>query len=262
MFTSTTLAAILILAVTNNESNHYGAKRKLDVGSDVSENEHRKIERYYWKAQLLVSLFSLIVTGLAFSGAVLGVYIAYKAYLTAVKQVDVASDTEKRQLRAYVFLSSISIDGQYIKAKMKNEGQTAAFNITHWWTARSFHLPVAHSDLLEYQDTIPGFSVDLGPQGDHDLNPIGELTNKVTQSDVTAADQGKEEIYVWGLIKYRDIFVRCQSTQFAYMHYMHQWYIVKEGHSSTDPPGKEGCSADKDPKSTYKPPNIYLIDSK
>jgi hypothetical protein len=200
------------------------------------------------------------LTIFALAAAIIGVCIAYQAYLTAVQQVNVASDTEKRQLRAYVFLSSVNLEWQFIKAKMKNEGQTAAFNVTHWWNAASFKLPESPEDLLTWEDTVTGTSVDLGPQGDQDLNPVDDLSRKVSASDVTDADQGKGEIYVWGLIKYRDIFVRCQSSQFAYRYFMRQWYIIKGGHSSTDPAGT--CSDEEAPRSTYQPPVLRVIDSK
>jgi hypothetical protein len=147
-----------------------------------------------------------------------------------------------------------------LSATIKNEGSTAAFNVTHWWRARLFRLPIVPSDVISYRDTDYGISVDLGPGGELLLDPIRGADNQISPVAKAAADSGSAEIYVWGLIKYRDIFIRCQSNQFAYRYFKQQWFIVKYGNSTTDPVGKEGCSKEEAPRSTYRPPDISVFE--
>ena len=133
---------------------------------------------------------------------------AWQACLTR-ESIVLADDTAKRQLRAHVLYDSASLAGKppsIITLKFKNSGQTPAYNVTYWWKAKVFGLK--ETGILEFADTEDASS-DIGAGG------FFETEQPIFPADIEAARQGKKIIYVWGMVKYRDIYQRCQFSMFA-----------------------------------------------
>jgi hypothetical protein len=127
-------------------------------------------------------------------------------------QLSLADQAEKRQLRAHVLYESVilSVDGVKATAflRFKNSAPTPAFNVTYWWDRRAID-PTKPSSL-EFADT-DAVSMDIGSGGYLDTDE-----KEISSVDIEAVRNHKKLIYVWGLIKYKDVFQRCQILSFAF----------------------------------------------
>jgi hypothetical protein len=142
-------------------------------GPDISENEHRALERRHWGR---TTAFTLIAAIAAVGAAI----VACLAYIETAKQatdarrqakaaedqVEVARDTEWRQLRAYVFLDPghMVLSPRYLPNEppsglyqLKNFGTTPAYGLIISSTTAIVPWPAAlyYLSLLEaYIDSI------------------------------------------------------------------------------------------------------------
>jgi hypothetical protein len=119
-------------------------------GWHADEREHRRRERKFWTAY--IALTALTVVG-AFVGAFFayGAYVASKQAVAEAKrqanaaefQIDVARDTEHRQLRAYLHINhgpiTVSDNTASAEIRISHSGQTPAYKIKreadiHQWS--------------------------------------------------------------------------------------------------------------------------------
>jgi hypothetical protein len=150
---------------------------------------------------------------------------AIAAALVASYQGWVARDTEKRQLRAYVFLESIRTAGMSEDSArdlsativFKNFGQTPAYNVRHTSSLKFADYPPPMT-VFDYDATKRPIPVDtLGPQGG------ARNVVRSTETDLMSGSERKQlmkaqtkAIYVFGTISYEDAFgvKRCTSYRF------------------------------------------------
>jgi type II secretory pathway pseudopilin PulG len=154
---------------------------------------------------------------------------AIAAALVASYQGWVARDTEKRQLRAYVFLESVQTantddragNNQYpdLSATIvfKNFGQTPAYNVRHSSSLRFADYPPPATVFVYDRETHPIIVDTLGPQGgarnvirSSEADSMSAIERKQLMKAQTKA------IYVFGKIDYEDAFGvgRCTSYRF------------------------------------------------
>jgi hypothetical protein len=138
----------------------------------------------------------------------------------ATRQRDISINTEHRQLRAYVLFDSAQIKldaATRPRVVVKNTGQTPAYNVTNWWRfiltdPHPGAFDEAHARTVRFKDTGTE-TVDLGAGVTYELRqPDSELL--LSADDANAVRSGRKVIYAWGIIKYRDIFQKCQRSVF------------------------------------------------
>ncbi len=142
----------------------------------------------------------------------------------AQKAVEVSDATAQRQLRAYLLpdravvpRSDVSLSE--VEIKIKNFGQTPAYNVTSWWSAKVVDADEVDNDELFLFGETTKASVDVGPGGVlplHGSTALG-LIGQLREGKVFVA---------WGSVKYRDTFDRCQFMTFRLRS---RWPMSAEG---------------------------------
>lgn len=145
--------------------------------------------------------------------------------------------TNRRELRAYVFVDSMAVHGRRTKrwalqfrgipmsqVVIKNAGATPAFKVVHWGEAE--FRPVAEEELL----TIPK----LQRLAHTNAVPPGGLAQKtrdvrkLSRSEIAAFRRGELVLYVWGRIEYTDAFGADHFTTYRFS-YTGRWPIPEMG---------------------------------
>ena len=176
---------------------------------------NRKIRRWTRAATIgalvytLITATILITTIRSIQETQRATHIASRAADAATAQAKISEDTEKRQLRAYVFVdkASVTLDGLTLRGvvDLKNAGQTPAYDLVvksllQTDEAGKPFIPKPF-DKVELDRTI------LGPGGS--VYPRSELTippdNTVA---IPALKKGQAVIYMVGQARYRDAFDR------------------------------------------------------
>ncbi len=154
------------------------------------------------------------------------------AAISGIRQAWIASDTEQRQLRAYLFLSATNVVIEtnrtvFSNIIFKNYGVTPADNVRHWACVAVRDIVIKNSvtidptDLPDWRGDIIALPRSIVPQGD--VMPVryvfscekGALNPLVlTDDEQTAVNANKKAIYLYGMIYYEDIFG----------HPHHTWY--------------------------------------
>lgn len=232
-------------------------------GWDTEEREHKRQERRHWSFEKLTTGFTLFFSLIAGLGAVAGVCIAYRAFLTSIEavneakrqakaaedQIEVAKDTERRQLRAYVMVESsavsINADGlPVVRIAVKNFGSTPAYDFRHWACAVIRKFPDQEKDFLKNSLLVQAAEAPkslIAPGGliFKDYVGVCDRANEspVLKEEIAAVREGSKEIFTVGVIKYRDAF-RVEHVT----HYRRAWN--EKTKLSSD--GYKGNCADED----------------
>lgn len=140
-----------------------------------------------------------------------------KVYGPIAKQAEVASDSETKQLRAYVFTTIITplndffpnVEHRYA-VMFANGGATPAYDLASGLHARFISIPSPQS-IEEYGG--PAVTPKNAILGDYLFKEHTQKFNSMpvtlTPAESNAVRDGKAGIFFWGEIIYRDIF-RCQ----------------------------------------------------
>jgi hypothetical protein len=160
----------------------------------------------------LVRLFSEPITfvTLLLFGATVALYCATRTL------VNDANHNARQQLRAYVLFDEgyVSVvNGKYkVVAKVRNGGATPAVNMTRSIEAVALKQGIAPRDReeLRLKETAE-FSTDLLPNSSFD---ISEGRNDIVTDSVRKDVRNGDDLYIIGLVKYRDVFGRCQYSGF------------------------------------------------
>jgi hypothetical protein len=128
-------------------------------GWHPEEREHRRSEGLFWNAYIGLTVPIVI-------GAVLSAFFAYRAYDTTLQalveakrqanaaeaQIDVARDTEHRQLRAYLHINhgpmTVSNNAASAEIRISHSGQTPAYKIKLEADIQVGHFPLPDSEKL------------------------------------------------------------------------------------------------------------------
>lgn len=134
--------------------------------------------------------------------------------------------TSRAELRAYLFPDGVTLvvvnegpnKGKVVASlRIKNSGQTPAFNVTHW-------ADVALCGLQDQSNLIPpplaGPSNPIPPGGD--LHKHVLLQIKPTRADIAAIKSNKKAVFMYGRIEYLDAFGHQRHTNYR-LHYSGAW---------------------------------------
>jgi hypothetical protein len=142
--------------------------------------------------------------------------------VAANKSANIASDTAKRQLRSYVLYehgkilrTETAFEAEVI---FKNTGQTPAYNVTTFINVDlrdTLKEPIDDpTQIFEFKETGVATS-DVGSNG---IRRLKAGLNFDSPFEPFFINAGRKTIYVWGTVKYRDIFhpdtLRCQVATF------------------------------------------------
>lgn len=166
-------------------------------------------------------------------------------------------DTARRQLRAHLLYESATITMENSKpvlsVRFKNSGATPAYEATYWWNVKAYASD--ESATLEFKETERA-SMDVGSGG------VLDTDEKDVAAEVSAVKSGDKILYVWGVVKYKDVFQRCQYASFALRSgpKIDPGKLILRGfaYGSTyvsDYENERGC---KDGKALQMPPSISL----
>lgn len=144
-----------------------------------------------------------------------------KLWAAGERQLALLSDTNQRQLRAYVSVGGIARTkdpgelkgaGFAVLVEVKNDGQTPAYDLVQWAKIEVREFPLIGGMAIHCLEN-PGFGVIpphtktmAFPTFKRDLSPLEEQA---------VLENGKA-IYVYGEVSYRDAFDRKHLTQFRY----------------------------------------------
>jgi hypothetical protein len=200
-------------------------------GWHAEEREHKGQERTYWKIQKIVSAVTLIFSLIAAGGAAAGAYIAFRAFKEAKRQADaaesqimIASDTAKRQLRAYTLVAPTVVEdfvaGSAPKAGVKVTifGQTPAYELELVTHIAALPFPLKE-DIRK--TPVPDFDVStitraiLAPTQFASNAPRLTYAPNAEQFRILSAGE-TYRLFVWGEVNYRDTFKVQRVSRFCF----------------------------------------------
>jgi hypothetical protein len=130
----------------------------------------------------------------------------------AERAAEIATDTEKRQLRAYVFVDNIGIAeidsaaGPRTWVRIKNSGLTPAYGLIHEnvYSIREYPLKTPLPVMTPLRATANNYSFsELGPGSIHDKPRRHRF---ITPLEIAGLSAGTSVIYFYGLVTFTDAF--------------------------------------------------------
>jgi hypothetical protein len=185
-----------------------------DAAKAKNSKHNRKIHKW-GRVTTIGALVYTLITAFIFIATIRSIQEAGRAADAATAQAKTAADTEKRQLRAYVFVdkASVTLDGRTLKGivDLKNAGQTPAYELI---TRSRIETDEAGKPFTPkpLDNVAPSRGI-LGPAMVG--NPQAELTLPPENTAVLAALQnGRAVIYMIAQTQYRDAFDRTWILDF------------------------------------------------
>jgi hypothetical protein len=185
-----------------------GTPRK-DRGWHPDEKAHRRHERIYWGALILL-------TAVAAAGAAASAVFTYRAANASIEQVSVAKDTENRQLRSYLHISHgpITVIDNTASAEIRisHSGQTPAYKIKLDADILVGHFPLPATEKLSLPTGgIPTyeFGALYGPDPIKQTISMPLNSNDAIEIQKRSRDRlagGLQVFYLFGRVRYLDIF--------------------------------------------------------
>ena len=176
---------------------------------------------YYKKKVNWPSWITAICTG--FIVIITGFYTYYASEQAAQmeKTVRIASDTSIRQLRAYVIVDRVGINGVItnsqptVTVEFKNSGQTPAYDVTSWISIGLSKFPLTYSIPEEINFPTMKGSKDIITSGGKVLLPA-TMSSPLTIEEIDQLNTGTHAIYFIGKIIYKDAFGIERFTKFKF----------------------------------------------
>jgi hypothetical protein len=169
---------------------------------------------------------------------------ANRAVKAATRQAAISEDTEKRQLRAYIFVAAATMHDfvvpkkPFANVRVRNFGQTPAYDVT---TDLGISLK-SLAALGSFADPgHPSPPTPLGPGVD--LHPILTADDLLTESTIAAIKADRSSYFIFGIIRYKDAFRKDHWTRVRWVFGAKD---LAEGNGSVSL-YPEGNDADQDP---------------
>jgi hypothetical protein len=146
---------------------------------------------------------------------------ANRAAEVAEQTVKTMEDTAVRQLRAYVGLSTSEMSalspGQplAVELRIRNTGQTPAYNVSCYFRMQFAPYPFPR----EWMEELP-----IGPRVASTLAANAEFMTEqrfhraLAEAEIAAIHGGEAAVYVFGDVRYIDVFDKPRRTKFAVMY--------------------------------------------
>ncbi len=149
----------------------------------------------------------IIASGYSVYEAQRAVEVASRAADAATKQAAIAENTEKRQLRACVFVAAttmhdfVATKKPFVKVRIRNFGQTPAYEVT-------VDLGINLRDLTALGSFAdPGHQSPPTPLGPGvDIHPILTADRTLDEPAIAAITANRSAYFVFGIIRYKDAF--------------------------------------------------------
>lgn len=196
------------------EPNHdqHGNKNTDEGGEDrvIARQSAKAAERQADYAE-----FGLWVGAVAALATAWAAWAAATAAKSAAASNEIARETAKRELRAYINITQVRVDGLEGDARFcleyKNCGQTPAYDIRGW---NGIELrDIESTQIFESTGNDAGLGV-LGPGNSAYF--IKPAPRRLVMKEFDMLRAGEAAIYLWGEISYRDIFGEWHTTRFRY----------------------------------------------
>jgi hypothetical protein len=192
-------------------------------GWHVEEREHRRQERRFWNAYISLTVLIAI-------GAFLSAFFAYRAYDASTRavveakrqanaaetQIDVARDTEHRQLRAYLHIShgpiTVSDNTASAEIRISHSGQTPAYKIKLEADIQVGHFLLPDTEKLSLPTggiPIYEFGALYGNEPIKQTISMPQNSNDAIEIQKRSRDRlagGLQAFYLFGRVRYQDIF--------------------------------------------------------
>jgi len=208
------------------EDDRRGGACAPESGWHADEREHRRRERKFWKAYIALTALTVI-------GAFVSAFFAYGAYVAtrrqataAETQIEVAQDTEHRQLRAYLHIDHgpITVSDNTAKAEIRisHSGQTPAYKIKLEADIQVGHFPLPDAEKLSLPTGgLPKyeFAALYGNEPIRQTISMPQNSNDAIEIQKRSRDRlagGLQVFYLFGRVRYQDIFGNEWPYDFCY----------------------------------------------
>ena len=161
---------------------------------------------------------------MAIFGAVVATIAAFWAKEAAQhtkRAADIADRTSKQELRAYVCATfpretkgSVQKGTFNTRIKIRNVGQTPAFKIQSKTIARVLDVSVERTDAFPPIVHSGDKTKSIFPNIEDSINV--RMPDVITEDQIVEMELGRKNIYVWGAIKYEDVFGAEHVTRYAF----------------------------------------------
>jgi hypothetical protein len=195
-------------------------------GWHAEERRHRRRERTFWNTYIFLTILTA-------SGALLSALFAYRAFdaarrqaIAAETQIDVARDTEHRQLRAYLHIGHgpMTVNGNTAGAELRifHSGQTPAYKIKLEADIQVGHFPLPDAEKLSLPTGgMPKyeFGALYGTDPTKQTISMPQNSNDAIEIQRRSHDRlagGLQVFYLFGRVTYQDIFGREWPYEFCY----------------------------------------------
>ncbi|MBX8811115.1 hypothetical protein HBA91_00575 [Ochrobactrum sp. MR34] len=213
-------------AKAREEDNHR-EEANLAIQRSIAESsqiiaQYTPDQFYLGLGALTLSLITVIASGFAALFAYGAVSEARSSTSIAQRALDVTEDTARRQLRAYVTVSSCKsrylshhtgVEEFQFMIMLKNQGQTPAMNVRIW---SSCQFSNDFNEAIKSKDkSIGGTRAPIGPTGEMKIE-YGTSDRFIPNEEIQRARSGKVRCWVDGIVEYDDIFGNNHITNFRF----------------------------------------------
>jgi hypothetical protein len=176
--------------------------------------------------------WQLYVGGLGLFLLIVTLWLTRRATNAAIEANRIARESAEQQLRAYVLINAVNFSADKNKKTLR-----ASFTISNTGQTPAYHVHNIINIGGDYITSIPDHPnkismIDLGSGGQMFSSVVSEEMSEDKWNAIGSRDQ---KIYVWGIIRYKDIFSRDRET--AYRLILHDidnlWTPTKDGNYAT-----------------------------
>ena len=153
-----------------------------------------------------------------------------------------AEESSERQLRAYISIKKARIKNvitgmkPQITLRIRNSGQTPAYDLTGHFSPGFYPYPVAESFLAEHPTASEISKSTIGPG--QDLDCTAEFGSDFTENHVQALRAGQYAIYFVGIIEFVDAFNKSRFKHVRLM-YRKEGFLTGSNRLDVCPNGNE-----------------------
>ncbi|WP_316206734.1 MULTISPECIES: hypothetical protein [unclassified Bradyrhizobium] len=170
----------------------------------------------HWAVQDKIAAGALVLNIFTLVALLVGAVVAFNALTQTKRQADIAKDTEKAQLRAYVISNAVQFISYSQPAEIgrswsasaliENTGETPTRNLRQYTRIALGGDP---EQLIAWKDKTLQFVRNL-------IGPKSSGTGGIFTTDDMQQMRDKQLISIAGIVKYEDVFGEPHLTEFCY----------------------------------------------
>lgn len=192
------------------------SKKHLNCESPDSKDDYENCQQ--WRSAEYTAEQACISTVQFWAGSIIGI-IGLGGLLGtlyyASKTARISQDSAQRDLRAYVLFDCGSVEiatdrkSYSVVVRIRNTGRTPAWNLTHSIDSRIDVFP--KKDEFDFLIADESESADLSSDN---TMPLRKVTRPIAGNQWPELETGGRVIWVWGVLWYKDIYQRWQTSNF------------------------------------------------